>query len=261
MLDDDFFERSDLFINVANKMAADCLPEEVGEAMMYATARYTAFLIVNATAGGRGNRNEFVERMLEEMRKWILHNLANMALPETDSPPVSAPTGSPRKADINNPNEVAMAEAYDLIGRAMAALDIVLVAYLRGKGEQEAADSVTVPAMTEKGDFKQYLSSVYGLWEAGLLEEPIAAYVISQFCTDYFLHNSATRYVKAAVLNKESRENFVNLYTSFGLHHFATVMRKEPKRHEEMCLDGMHKLLGDAAIKMNVAIKSLQARN
>lgn len=261
-MDKKFYDRADRFVGLANEMAGSMEPEEVGDALLYATARYMAFLTVRATAGGgQGNRGLMREQILASMDDALRHHLAQMGLPETEPAPNAAPLGAPQTIDPTDPDELALAESYDRIGRAFSMLDIVLAAYLRGAGEQEAADSVTRGALQSHPDGgKGYLGAVYRLWESGLLSEAIAAYVIEQLCTMLLLENSATGYVKDPALDRDSKESHVRLFTSFGLHHFATVMRKDPTAFAALSRDGMAALLGDAAVKLEIAATNLRKR-
>jgi len=76
--DDDFFRRADDVIRIANDQADDVAPEKVSASLMYATARYNAFVGAGRATSSEdlaSGRDEILEYFVEQYRTMLAENL------------------------------------------------------------------------------------------------------------------------------------------------------------------------------------------
>jgi len=73
-----FFERADAYIDVANEQATQVNRGKVSASMMFATARFNAWVSASGTESGEdlaSVRQEALDYFLEEYRKMLEENL------------------------------------------------------------------------------------------------------------------------------------------------------------------------------------------
>ena len=76
--DKEFFERADAYIDVANEQATQVNRGKVSASMMFATARFNAWVSASGTESGEdlaSVKQEALEYFLEEYRKMLEENL------------------------------------------------------------------------------------------------------------------------------------------------------------------------------------------
>ncbi len=77
-LDKEFFERADAYITLANEQAADATRGKVSASMMFATARFNAWVSASGTESGEelaSVKEEALEYFVTEYRKMLEENL------------------------------------------------------------------------------------------------------------------------------------------------------------------------------------------
>jgi hypothetical protein len=77
-VDKEFFERADAYITVANEQAANVSRGKVSASMMFATARFNAWVSASGTESGEelaGVKEDALEYFLSEYRKMLEENL------------------------------------------------------------------------------------------------------------------------------------------------------------------------------------------
>jgi Protein of unknown function (DUF3144) len=247
---DDLMKRADPFINLANSTVhRGTEPEDVGEAFLYACARYMAFLTANICAENGVSREAVSEEMVAGFESALRHHLAQMPMPRgaplNPRPPAQQPAWESSAAN----------RAFARFARAQSVLDVVLAAYLRGKGEPEAADLVTISIADDQPDMRKYLLNVYSLFEQGFIPEDVSVFVITMFVTDGLLAASTGGLVLDPAKDDEAKAEHAAAFEQLGLHKLATMMRKNPRRVEELGKAGMATLLGDATVDFNNLIE------
>lgn len=79
----EYWKRVDAFIDVANKQCNPADPNEVGASLLYASARFNAFIVAK-TVGTAANMTLEKERALEyftdQFRKMMLSNLEDFTV-------------------------------------------------------------------------------------------------------------------------------------------------------------------------------------
>lgn len=76
--DDQFFKRADAHIDIANGQLRDATRGKVSASLMYATARFNAWVTAcTAESGGdlQGHRDESIEYFVAQYRKMLEENL------------------------------------------------------------------------------------------------------------------------------------------------------------------------------------------
>lgn len=76
--DKEFFERADAYIDVANQQATQVNRGKVSASMMFATARFNAWVSASGTESGEdlaAVKQEALDYFLEEYRKMLEENL------------------------------------------------------------------------------------------------------------------------------------------------------------------------------------------
>ena len=76
--DKEFFERADAYIDVANEQATQVNRGKVSASMMFATARFNAWVSASGTESGEdlaSVRQEALDYFLEEYKKMLEENL------------------------------------------------------------------------------------------------------------------------------------------------------------------------------------------
>ena len=77
-VDKEFFERADAYIDVANQQATQVNRGKVSASMMFATARFNAWVSASGTESGEdlaSVKQEALDYFLEEYRKMLEENL------------------------------------------------------------------------------------------------------------------------------------------------------------------------------------------
>jgi len=77
-VDKEFFERADAYIDVANQQATQANRGKVSASMMFATARFNAWVSASGTESGEdlaAVKQEALDYFLEEYRKMLEENL------------------------------------------------------------------------------------------------------------------------------------------------------------------------------------------
>ncbi len=77
-VDKEFFERADAYITLANEQATDVSRGKVSASMMFATARFNAWVSASGTESGEELatvRDEALEYFVSEYRKMLEENL------------------------------------------------------------------------------------------------------------------------------------------------------------------------------------------
>ena len=249
---DSIKEIADPFIDLANQRTATGMePEQVGEGMLYGTARYMAFLVGRFEAAGMGSRQMNVERMTAEFRRMIEHHLVQ--LPHPCSHPDhhhgdlhdGVVHGHPPHTSLANDDDVA--HGLGEIMRSFSTMDVVLVAYLRGMGHDEIADGVALDVTEARVNPTWDIAYAKRLLEAmsrGLIGESVALAAIVSMLTPRMLDESKHGYVKDPRLDAQAQRDMAQFFAGHQLHRLATMIRKDPARFSDLQEAGMTLLLG-----------------
>jgi len=76
--DEDFFKRADAVINIANEQAEAVTAEKVSASLMYATARYNAFVGAGRAVSSEdlaSGRDDILEYFVDQYRMMLTENL------------------------------------------------------------------------------------------------------------------------------------------------------------------------------------------
>jgi len=85
--DKDFFDRADKHIFLSNDQVKECSPGEVSASMMYATARFNAWLTASGYASAdqmRANKDKNIQYFMDEYRQMLEINF-NQYIENMDS--------------------------------------------------------------------------------------------------------------------------------------------------------------------------------
>jgi len=77
-MDKDFFKRTDAFIKVANELTQDNEVGKVSASMLYAAARFNAFIVASSAkdkAEADRNKVEAIDYFTEQYRSMLLANM------------------------------------------------------------------------------------------------------------------------------------------------------------------------------------------
>jgi heme-binding NEAT domain protein len=77
-MDKDFFKRTDAFIKVANELATEQDIGKVSASMLYAAARFNAFIVASSAANkeeAEGNKLEAINYFTEQYRSMLTANM------------------------------------------------------------------------------------------------------------------------------------------------------------------------------------------
>jgi hypothetical protein len=158
------------------------------------------------------------------------------------------------------PDQIKASRAMERILRAYQAIDITVIAFLRGSGEQEAAELLVASLEDTVDPFSKFCRAIYQIWEAELLPPNIAVCALMRVCTDVILRNSPEGYVKALTKDEATRKQFEHLFSDLGLHKLATMARKSPGDLERLSDEGMVALFGDSIVDLKNATAAMQKK-
>lgn len=239
---------ADPFINLANSFVDKGQePEMVGDGMMWGTARYMAFLITRLSHYSQLGRGPMVEKITEAFRDAVQHHLSQMAGPLDEADPEHPPPHDHGLMKDDDGMAAPFDEAYGPLLRSMMNIDVVLVAYLRGRGETELADRLALhkSEVDQNPNWDvQYAKRLYAEMEDGTLPEAIAISTIASTLMPRFQASTVDGYVRDPLISDEARKEHSSFYAQFQLHKLATMMRKDPARMLALGEEGDDALLG-----------------
>jgi hypothetical protein len=253
---------ADPFIDLANSMAAkDEEPEIVGEGMTWGTARYMAFVITRLESMTKEPRSSLVVAVTNGFREALEHHLVQMPSPILDQGEADARAEeTPVEAD---PSQEEMLIKLDPIMRSITNMDVVLVSYLRGRGDADLADrlALRISELNEDPEWDiHHARRIYEAMVEGILSEPLAISVIVSTLTPRIQALSGEGYVRDRVLSDEARKLHSSFYSQHQLHRLATMVRKDPVRMGALHDEGQEMLLGPRAAAARKVFYDARAR-
>ena len=249
---------TDFATELSRELQEEESPEHIAQAMVYAAAHLVAFSILHAEKQpGANSRDEQVGAWANRFHEYLLIHLSLYPVDEQGPRPANEELRS-----IAPDKEIL--EGLDFISGAAEHSDVALVAYLRGSGKNQLADSLVWRAKERKspdGDIV-YAKRVQAAMESGELEQALAIFVLSPILQPRMMRelDSSGRGLGDPVADGEARQKRAQFYARHGLHKLSTMIRKDPRRYASLDAEGGRLVIGDRFGELRQAIDRFNAK-